>query len=504
MSSPSIPLDALREAALVFEGSGLVTAANAAAVRLFGEGLLGLSPRGIAERTSLGLAGGTPAGALEASVRGALQGVELEPLEVEVIAANGSAVAVRITTCPFGGDGTAVRALSIWADETGRRRSVDVRAIPAGFLDQMSDAVITTDTDLRVTAWNRAAEGFYGRTAEETLGHPVGEMAGAALNTGKHLAFLADLDRDGPFSPRIIHYHRDDGSIQVGGRVAPLRDEAGDVDGYIVVSWEVAGKDELRAKLAESEEKYRNLVELSPDAILIHQDGAIVFANQAAANLVGYTAPGGLVGLPILEIVHPSGREDVEWNISADLRGEESPLTTVELARRDGTTVTGQGRGAMIPFGRRPAIQVVLRDVTEDRRAQEALRTSLERLTFAQRAARSAYWNFLSPPDGPLTWTPEFYNLFGLDPSAEPSLELWVERIHPDDREAAMTRVVASIRDRTSLANEYRILLSDGDVQVDRRLRGYDLRCGRKAVADCRDLRRHHRSEAGRRAGPGE
>ncbi len=57
-----------------------------------------------------------------------------------------------------------------------------------------------------------------------------------------------------------------------------------------------------------------------------------------------------------------------------DLRGEESPLTTVDILRPDGTTVAVQGRGTMIPHGGRPAVQVVLRDVTEEQRAEAALK----------------------------------------------------------------------------------------------------------------------------------
>ncbi len=144
-------------------------------------------------------------------------------------------------------------------------------------------------------------------------------------------------------------------------------------ENVVFVALDITTLHEKEAALRESEAKYRNAVELSPDAILIHQDGTIVFANPAAARLVGVAEPDDLLGRPILGIVHPEVRERAEMNIELDLRGEETPVTAIDLLRDDGTTIPVQGRGALIPFGGRPAVQVVLRDVTEEQRAEAEL-----------------------------------------------------------------------------------------------------------------------------------
>ena len=153
-------------------------------------------------------------------------------------------------------------------------------------------------------------------------------------------------------------------------------DPADPHESVVTIALDLSDLREREAALRESEAQYRNLVELSPDAILIHQDGAIVFANAAAAALVGAGEPGALVGRPIVGVVHPDMRSRVAANIAMDLRGEITPLTALDLSRDDGTTVPVQGRGSAIPFGGRPAVQVVLRDVTEERRAAEALAES--------------------------------------------------------------------------------------------------------------------------------
>jgi PAS domain S-box-containing protein len=199
------------------------------------------------------------------------------------------------------------------------------------------------------------------------------------LEEARHAAIAAGEPLDLEF--RVVTPSGEARWIQLKGRVVP--DSHGDPARVIGVIIDITGRKHAEEALAESEAKYRNLVELSPDAILIHLDGMIVFANPAAVALVGSSGMDDLVGRPVLEIVHPRTQQRVEWNIEADLRGEASPLTATDVVRRDGTTVTVQGRGAMIPFGGRPAVQVVLRDVTEQ------LRAEAERARFTEELQRS-------------------------------------------------------------------------------------------------------------------
>ena len=202
--------------------------------------------------------------------------------------------------------------------------------------------------------------------------------------------------------------------------------------GALVVWHDVTASEELRERIAESEARHRNLVELSPDAILIHQDGLIVFANPAAVELAGAAGPEALVGRPVLDLVAQGGRGDVERSIFADLAGRESPRVTVDLVRPDGRTVIVQGRGAAIPFGGRPAVQVVLRDVTEERRVGDALRRSEERLRLALESAEIGIWD-RNAVTGRVTISPEYLGRYGLGAEAATRYEDWARLIHPDN-----------------------------------------------------------------------
>ena len=102
---------------------------------------------------------------------------------------------------------------------------------------------------------------------------------------------------------------------------------------------------------------------------------------------------------------------------------------------------------------------------TDELREQgDALRTSLERLAFAQRVARTGFWDWDMRTDQ-LAWSPGFYDLFGLDHAAPASFGTWLGVLHPDDREEAMATIDRSVRERTPLENEYRIVLPDGEAR---------------------------------------
>ncbi len=107
-------------------------------------------------------------------------------------------------------------------------------------------------------------------------------------------------------------------------------------------------------------------------------------------------------------------------------------------------------------------VAIVSRDVTGHKRAEEALRASLERHALAQRASRTGFWDW-DIPSGTLTWSPEFFELFGLDVSAEPTFDTWLGAVHPDDRGPAMARIDHSIEEHVSLDNEYRVILPGGE-----------------------------------------
>jgi PAS domain S-box-containing protein len=129
--------------------------------------------------------------------------------------------------------------------------------------------------------------------------------------------------------------------------------------------------------LRQSEERYRRLVEASPDAISVQSGGLIVYANDAAVRLLGAKRAEEVVGRPVLDFIHPDSQK-VSLNRMDGLsegRGKAS-LITETFRRIDGSPVAVEVVSIGLIYNGQPAVQAVFRDISERVRSEEALRAS--------------------------------------------------------------------------------------------------------------------------------
>jgi PAS domain S-box-containing protein len=133
-----------------------------------------------------------------------------------------------------------------------------------------------------------------------------------------------------------------------------------------------------RADAIERDERYQQLVELAPDAILIHDGERVVLANAAAVQLAGATRRDQVVGLPIDTFLAPPYLKAAEISLTADHHPLElAPPVRDTLRRLDGFRVQVEVRAIAFLDRGRPAVHLVVRDITE-RLALEAAGRQVE------------------------------------------------------------------------------------------------------------------------------
>ena len=153
-------------------------------------------------------------------------------------------------------------------------------------------------------------------------------------------------------------------------------------------------------QLRAAEERYRTLVNLNPDAVVVNFNGKIVYANNAAAQLVGARKPEDLLGRSPFDFVPADARAEVEQRYQrAKETGDPGPPSNQQRRRLDGSIVDVEVVAALLPWEGGTAVQAILRDVSERNRLHSRLVES-ERLASIGAAAAKIGHELANPING--------------------------------------------------------------------------------------------------------
>jgi diguanylate cyclase (GGDEF)-like protein/PAS domain S-box-containing protein len=145
--------------------------------------------------------------------------------------------------------------------------------------------------------------------------------------------------------------------------------------------------------LRDTEQRYRSLIELSPDGVVVHCGGMIEYANRAAARLLGAESPGRLIGMKLESFLHADERERIGERMR---RLAEEPGSTAPEPRRvvtlDGREIVIEGSGVSFREQGRIVVQSVFRDVTERQQARQALAEREQRFRDVVEASGEYVW----------------------------------------------------------------------------------------------------------------
>lgn len=194
-------------------------------------------------------------------------------------------------------------------------------------------------------------------------------------------------------------FERADGTTAwVRWEVHPWRKADGSIGGIIIFSEDITARKLAAEALEASEARFRALVQWSPESIVVHRAGRVLFANQATVRMCGASSAEALIGRAILDYIHPDYHEITRSRMrSAAERGGDIPRIEEIFVKEDGTLVDAEVQGTTIIYDGQPAVYSSIRDVTERRQAERDRHASEARY-------RSLFEN---APDGILIANPE-------------------------------------------------------------------------------------------------
>ncbi|RME85239.1 MAG: PAS domain S-box protein [Caldilineae bacterium] len=260
----------------------------------------------------------------------------------------------------------------------------EMRAI----LYSIGDAVISTDVEGRVVMMNPVAERLTGWSEEEARGRPLAEVF-QLVNEKTRERMETPVERvlrEGTsvgLANHTLLIARDGSEHPIADSGSPVTDAAGNVRGVVLVFRDQTAEREARRALAESEERYRNLVENAPVALGIHQDGRWVYLSRPTVEMLGYEDESELLGKPAVEIIHPEDRPLVAERMRRILEtGRPAPPALERVLTRSGEVKYCLISSAPITYQGRPAFQATAVDITDRVELEQALkRRSIEMAT---------------------------------------------------------------------------------------------------------------------------
>ena len=150
-------------------------------------------------------------------------------------------------------------------------------------------------------------------------------------------------------------------------------------EGTRALTSELQHRTTVETELRAARSRYQTLVEVNPDAMLVNFNKKIVYANDAAARLLGAASPEDLLGRSPFEFVEPERRAEVEQRYErAMASGQPNPPSIQRRLRLDGAIVYAETVAAPLAWDAGIAVQVIMRDVTEQRRAEAWVRSLID------------------------------------------------------------------------------------------------------------------------------
>lgn len=249
---------------------------------------------------------------------------------------------------------------------------------------------------------------------------------------------------------------------------APVINENGELISYRGSSTDITEKYLAEEKLRASEERWRTIIETSPDGIaIIDLEGNIQFVSERLLQMYGYSEVSELLGRSSFEFIHPDYHQKAKHGIEETLQGIDEGAEEFMVMTKSGEYIYCEINAAIIKNkeGHPESVFLIHRDISDRKAADEAVRRSEEKYRIV---GNNTYnWEFWENPEGKFLYhSPACIEITGYNPEElTDNFDLFLNMIHPDDRQGYIDHHKNAKLELNKRTHYFRMVLPDGQIR---------------------------------------
>jgi len=235
-----------------------------------------------------------------------------------------------------------------------------------------NDIILLTDEKLNIVECNDSTFRNYGYTRQELIGKNLADLRS---DETKSLLpeIIKEVNEKNSVLYETVHRRKDGTTFQV-----EFNSRLMNIEGklyYQAIGRDITERRRAEEALKESEEKYRLMVDLSPDSVVIQSEGKILFANAGTLSLLGVESFDQIKDIPAVEFIHPDLR-DISLQRLIKIQQTDERLTFIEskFVKLNKEKVDVEVISIPIVFKGKKAFQTIARDITYRKKAEEEIR----------------------------------------------------------------------------------------------------------------------------------
>ena len=354
--------------------------------------------------------------------------------------------------------------LNIGHDITESKKADKQMKFDSLLLSQVKDAVLAVDNNFRITYWNKGAEEMFGYTQKEALGTNTVKLLRPKYAPEEREKKLEEVTKKGALTTTMYAKHKNGKEIIVDQKISQMVDDSSLQTGYVVVDRDITEKIKIEHELKESEEKYRDIIEIANEGIMIADPSSrINFVNAKMTEMLGYSSK-ELLGTNAESLVDQDDHELGLQKIENRKKGIQESYE-IKFIRKNGEILWCLiSATPMYDYnGKHIGNMTMQTDITESKKANDALKESESRFHSVLDNSQDVIYRFNVQTGNYEYVSPSTENVFGYSPEELIALATTnpLNTIHPDDR-IRFQEAIKKLEQNNKVEIEYRHLTKNG------------------------------------------